>query len=142
MLTVSGKAVGRRQPLFADWSVPPPGDLGDGGEVTLRDLIGHVVRQEVAAFTRRQSDRRVLRVLTARQIEAAVETGKVEMGESDVPPQQVDPEDAVAVALQAFEDGLYLVVIDEQPQRELDRQVYLRPDSTVTFVRLTLLAGG
>jgi hypothetical protein len=142
MLTVSGKAVGRRRPLFADWSVPPPDNLGDGGDVTLRDVIEHVVRAEVAAFQQRQSDRQVLRALTARQIEAAVEAGKVEMGESEVPAQEVDPDEAVAVALQAFEDGLFLVVIDEQPQRELDRQVFLRPDSSITFVRLTLLAGG
>jgi hypothetical protein len=30
MLTVSGKALGRKKPLFADFSVPPPEYVGDG----------------------------------------------------------------------------------------------------------------
>ena len=34
MLTISGKALGKKKPLFADWSIPFPPDLGDGGAVT------------------------------------------------------------------------------------------------------------
>lgn len=48
----------------------------------------------------------------------------------------------MATALEAFEDGLYLVVVDEREQRSLDAQVFLQPDSTVAFVRLVMLAGG
>jgi hypothetical protein len=44
--------------------------------------------------------------------------------------------------LQAFEDGLYLVIVDGNEQRDLDQQVFLQPDSRVAFVRLALLAGG
>ena len=29
MLTVTGKAIGRRKPLFEDFSVPPPEDMGE-----------------------------------------------------------------------------------------------------------------
>jgi hypothetical protein len=142
MLTIRGKSLGRRQPLFADFSVaPPPGLRGDGG-VTLRDLIDHVVREEVAAFQRRQRDRLTLHALSARQIEEAAERGKIDSGGSDVQPQDVDPDAAVAVAIQAFEDGLYFVAIDERQVEQLDQQVFLRPDSQVTFIRLTLLAGG
>jgi hypothetical protein len=141
-LTISGKAVGARRPLFADFSIPfPPEFAGEGG-VTLRDLIGRVVRNEVQAFRQRQDERHVFRALTARQIAAAAEKGKIEMGGSEVPVEAVDEDEAIAVACQAFEDGLFLVVIDEEDHRELDRQIYVRPDSRVTFVRLTMLAGG
>ncbi len=142
MLTVSGKALGRKKPLFADFSIaPPPAARGDDG-ITLRQLIEHVVRAEVAAFKQRQRDRLELRVLSAREIDERLEKGKVESGASEVGLQGVDVEAAVGTALQAFEDGLYLVVVDDQQQPEIDRQVFLRPDSRVTFVRLTLLAGG
>ncbi|HEX2476926.1 MAG TPA: hypothetical protein VHK01_19390 [Lacipirellulaceae bacterium] len=141
-LTISGKAIGARRPLFADWSVPLPPDWGDAGGQTLRDLIGCVVRSEVRAFRERQSERQVLRALTAREIAAGAEKGKIEMGGSEVPIQSVDEDEAVAVACQAFEDGIYLVVIDGEEQRQIDREIHLRPDSHVTFVRLTLLAGG
>jgi hypothetical protein len=141
MITVTGKAVGRRKPLFADWSIPLPPDL-HGEATTLRDLLTRLVRTEVCAFRERQQDRGVFRALTAREIETGIERGKVEMGGSDVPIQAVDEEAAVATALQAFEDGLYLVVVDEQQHRRLDSQVYLQPDSRIALVRLTLLAGG
>jgi hypothetical protein len=142
-LTISGKALGARRPLFADWSLPLPPDWeASGGGRTLRDLIDAVVRGEVRAFRQRQEDRQVFRALTAREIAAGAERGKIESGGSDVPVQLVDEDEAVATACQAFEDGLFLVVIDGQEHRELDRQIFVQPDSRVTFLRLTLLAGG
>ena len=64
------------------------------------------------------------------------------MGESEVGIQAVDEDQAVGTALQAFEDGMYLVVIDDVEQTHLDQQVYLTEDSRITFIRLTLLSGG
>jgi hypothetical protein len=142
MLTIHGKAIGRKKPLFADWSIPLPPDLADGRGLTLRDLIARIVRAEVAAFRDRQEERRLVRALTARQIEEGVAMGKVDMGGREEPPPPVDEAAAVAAALQAFEDGLYLVVLDGQEQRRLDQEVFLQPDSAVTFVRLVMLAGG
>ena len=142
MLAVRGKALGRKKPLFADFSVPPPDDLGDGGEVALRDLIERVVRAEVQAFQTRQEQRQFIRALTATEIDSGAAAGKILSGGSEVPIQAVDEDQAVAVALEAFQDGMYLVVVDGQDHRQLDAQVYLRPDSQLTFVRLTLLAGG
>ena len=48
---------------------------------------------------------------------------------------------AIATALEAFVDGLYLVVIDDVGYTDLDAIVSLKPDSRVTFIRLTFLAG-
>lgn len=141
-LTISGKALGSRKPLFADWSIPFPPDWQGEGGLTLRDLIARVVRSEVQAFCERQQERQILRALTAREISAGAERGKIEMGGSEIGEQPVDEDEAVAAACQAFEDGLYLVVIDGEEQREIDRQIHVRPDSRVAFVRLTLLAGG
>lgn len=141
MLTIHGKALGRKKPLFTDWSIPFPPDLGDGGSLTLRDLIGRIVRAEVEAFTKRQHERRLFRALTEKQIQQGADQGRIETGGSELH-QKVNAEESVATALQAFEDGLYLVVVDEQEQRSLDAQVFLQPDSKVAFVRLVMLAGG
>lgn len=43
-LTTSGKALGSRRPLFADWSIPFLPQWRDEGGLTLRDLIARVVR--------------------------------------------------------------------------------------------------
>jgi hypothetical protein len=143
-VVVSGKALGRRKPLFEDFSVPvPPGDRADGagdGGLTLRDLVSRIVRHEVDAFHDRQERRQFLRSLSAREIERSVEGGKVDPG-GRLDHTKVDPDEAVAAALQGFEDGLYLVVLDGQEQRDLDAPVYPRPDSRITFVRLVFLAG-
>jgi len=141
MLSISGKALGRKKPLFADFSIPFPPDLGDGGSVTLRDLIDRVVRHEVAAFRQRQEDNKLIRVLTSRQIEEGAARGKIDSGGRELR-QHVDPEQAVATALEAFEDGLFLVSVDGAEQKNLDGQVFVNPDSRVTFIRLVMLAGG
>ena len=143
-MTITGKSIGRKKPLFSDWSIPLPpdwGDDGDGGR-TLRDLIEQIVRDEVAAFRTRQHDRQFIHALTAREIDAAAERGKIDMGGSDVGIQDVDVDDAVGTALQAFEDGIYMVVIDDVEQRSLDQQIFVDDESRVTFIRLTMLSGG
>lgn len=143
MLVIEGRSVGRREPLFSDFTVdlPPTVDRGSNG-ITLRQLLAKVVEHEVAAFDRRQTDRSALRVLTEREITAAQRTGKIAMGESEVPHTKVDVDTATGVAWQAFEDGIYLVLLDGIEQKELDRQVFPKEDSRLTLVRLTLLAGG
>jgi hypothetical protein len=142
MVTIAGKTLGRKKPLFADFSISFPPDLHEGGDrLTLRDLIARIVRAEVEAFRTRQAERKLVRALTARQIEEGTEKGKIDMGGRDLD-QKVDEESAVGAALEAFADGLYLVVVDDAEQKDLDREVFLQPDSCVTFIRLTLLTGG
>lgn len=139
-VVVSTRVLGRRRPLLADFSITPPDGAGDGEELLLRDLIDSVVRQEVACFAQRQASNRFDRVLSAREIADGSARGKIDpVGKSLQ--QTVDADDAVAAALQAFEDGLYLVIVDEVERRGLDEPVRLLPDSRITFVRLTFLAG-
>src|SRR5690606_2492367 len=111
----------------------------DGGR-TLRELIGFIVAAEVEAFRKRNEARRLDRVLSAAEIEEGEARGRISP-EGRGTPGAVDTEEAVAAAIQAFEDGLYLVVIDGQEHRDLEAQVFLRPDSRITFIRLVFLAG-
>ncbi len=41
-----------------------------------------------------------------------------------------------------FVDGFYFVFIDDEQQQYLDGEVYLKPNTHVTFLRLVPLAGG
>lgn len=141
MLVIEGRSLGSSRPLFEDWEAPPPPDESGESGLTLRELISHVVRQEVKAFLERQEARRLDRVMTARQIEDGVARGKISPEGRGVV-QRVDEGEAVAAAIQAFEDGLYLVLIDGAEQRELDAEVFVNEASRMTFVRLVFLAGG
>lgn len=141
MLTIDARAPGRRRPLIPDWQIPlPPDEVGRGEPLTLRRLISRIVAEEVRAFGRRQDERRLVRILSAREIDEGAATGRVDSGGRELH-QEVDEGQAIGVALQAFEDGLYLVLLDGREQRDLDEQIFPGPDSRVTFLRLTMLAG-
>lgn len=138
--TVTTRALGRRKPLLDDFSIPPPEFVRDGDDLRLRDLIEHVVRHEVCQFDRRQRTRQFDRCLTERQIDVGKEKGKIDPAARDAM-QKADLEAAVGAALQGFEDGLFLVIIDEVEYRSLDDVVRLMPDSRIAFIRLAFLAG-
>lgn len=140
-ITVGAKVAGQRRPLVPDWEVPLPAAVESGGTVTLRELLAHVVRQEVEAFRERREARRLTQVLSREQIEQSALSGQVRMGGREDEPD-VDPEQAVETALLAFQDGLYYVFVDEQQVTELDAPVPLRAASRLMFLRLVALAGG
>jgi hypothetical protein len=140
--TVEAKVIGQKRPLFTDWRIElPPLDENRGDHLKLQDLITSIVLKEVEAFQLRQEERKLARVMSRQEIERSAITGKVDPGERDLQ-QQVNGNDAVAVALQAFEDGLYFVFVDDVQQTSLDREVFLKTNSKVVFLRLTALVGG
>lgn len=141
-LLIEGKTFGRRQALFPEWSLPLPPEMS-GQPLTVRDLISRIVLEQVQAFGERRAERRFVRALTERQIADGVQRGKVDMGgrEEDEPDVD-DPQAAVATALQAFEDGLYYVFVDDEHRQSLDEEVSLGAETRVTFLRLVALAGG
>ena len=139
---IETRVLGKKSRPLDGWSAPtPPADADDGGDgLTLRGLIERVVRAEVRAFEQRERTRRFVRVLAEREISAAAARGKVDPG-GRAATGHVDEDGAVSAALQGFEDGLYLVVLDGVEQRDLERRVFVTDRSRLVFLRLTFLAG-
>jgi hypothetical protein len=135
-LTISSKVLGKSQNLFTSWQM----SLSEQ-PLTLAELLAQIVRSEVQAFSDRQADRRSTKVLGIIDIEAGVALGKVSSGGSDLE-QVVDVEGAIETALQAFQDGFYLVFIDDKHQEDLKAVVDLKVNSELLFLRLTPLVGG
>jgi hypothetical protein len=141
-IMVEGKVAGQKRSLFTDWRIElPPLDENQGDHLKLRDLITFIVMKEVEAFQLRQEKRKLAQVMSRQEIEQSVVTGKVDPGERDLQ-QQVIVDEAVGVALQAFDDGLYFVFVDDVQQTSLENEVFLKTDSKVVFLRLTALVGG
>jgi hypothetical protein len=107
----------------------------------LRELIAAVVTHEVQAFRERQEERKLALVLSPEQIEQGVVQGKIDLGERDLQ-QTVIASDAIKTALQAFEDGLYYVFLNDTQLEVLDEDVIVSHDNRMLFVRLVALAGG
>ncbi len=139
---VETRVIGKKTRPLDGWSIPtPPDEKADGGgPLTLRELITRVVRAEVSAFEKRERARRLIRVLSDREISEGAARGKIDSGGRPAT-GPVDEDVAVGAALQGFEDGLYLVILDGEEQRDLDRQVYVKAESRMVFLRLTFLAG-
>ncbi len=136
IITIEGKLPGNRRPLFPEWQMP----LADG-RLTLRAFLAQVVEAEVESFRSRQEERRFVRALTTKDIEAGLMKGKVDAGGRD-DKTEVNTQEAICTAIQAFEDGLYYVFVGEAQYTELDEPITIAPDSRVTFIRLVALAGG
>ncbi len=142
MIIVSAKIAGGKKPFLKDREMEIPGEIsGPGSSPDLATLIEMVVREEVASFHKRQEERKLVEILSKENIDAVLETGRVSMGGHDFE-QRVEPEKAVANALEAFEDGLYFVFIDDVKYERLDAPVVLKEGSRVLFLRLIALSGG
>jgi hypothetical protein len=111
------------------------------GPTTLRELIGAIVRAEVAAFADRAADERLVRVLTEQALDEGAVSGAIRSGGREVA-ADVDVHEAVSVALLAQADGLYQAIVDERPVDDLDEVLELRDGTAVMFLRLVPLAGG
>lgn len=139
-LTIEARIPGQRRALLADRSVPL--DLDPASDaLTLRELLTAIVTREVGAFDARQARDRLARVLLPAEIEQGAARGKIDLGGHDTQ-QTVDAAAAVAAALQAFEDRLFLVVLDGTQLAALDQPVVVHEGSHLLFVRLVALVGG
>ena len=136
---VEAAVPGRRQAATAEHALDL--DLPVDRPVPLRTVVEAVVRAEVDAFRRRAEEQRFVRVLTDRAIADGLAQGSVRSGGSEAA-TAVDTDRAVAAALLAHQDGLYKVIVDDEPVHDLDASVRLHPDSHLLFLRLVALAGG
>lgn len=129
------KALGKRKDVLP----PKPYELPEGIG-SLRELLTAFVETEVERYNSKEPELPLLSCLTAEEIEAQSETGKVSFGRlwSD---QKADKAKAVQTAIQAFADGLVRVLMDEAELTELDEPLSVHEGAVFTFVRLTFLAG-
>jgi len=129
------KSAGKRRPVLDN----TPYTLPDG-IASLRQLIEAVVRHEVDEYNNRGTENMLVPFLTETQISDQSTVGKIGFGRlySD---KKANLEKAIKTALQGFDDGLFRVIVGEREATELDKPLEINEDDTLTFIRLTFLAG-
>ena len=144
MVNVCVKVLGLRKPVIKNHPVQIPDKFFTmGKQLTLKDLLTFVVKEEVREFKLRQEENKLIRVLTEREIKEGEKVGKIDSGGKDHEFEQIiDDDRAVETALVAFDDGLYYVFIDKRQIKNPDEQIQLNENSEITFLRLVALAGG
>ena len=140
---VNIKSIGKKKPALAARPYVLP-DI----PATLRDLITSIIKTEVDSHNASSNllsdsekpDNMIFPFLTQVQIEDSSTAGKIGFGHvySD---KKAKPQKAVETALQGYEDGLFRLVINDTEVHELDAPINLKDGDTLTFIKLTFLAG-
>lgn len=105
---------------------------------SLRSLIEELVTQGVMSFNQRASAEPM--VLTSSQIEAQAKEGKISFG-TRYAGALAGVESSLQTAYGNFQDGLFRIFVDDVEYLELDGQVDIQENSTITIIRLTMLSG-
>ena len=106
-----------------------------GESISVRDLIRQRVAQEVEEYNKHQPS--VFRMLVQPS-----DTEKTLNGFKFPKPRLVDPEAQYEKAIEAFEGNGFIVLVDNHQVEALDTQISLRPETSVTFLKLVPLVGG
>ena len=118
-----------------------------GKPANVGELIEAAVRRVVADFNDRASRAEADtekdaggKVLTSADIADLAETGRIAFG-IVYNGKQVDADEAVANALQGYDDGLFRIFLNGGLLGEADEAIELCEGDLLTVVRLTFLAG-
>ena len=136
-IKVSVKQLGKKRPIVSQKTIEIE---ALPSSPNLQHLIKAVVKQQVYVFNQKLEEKPLIPFLLKEDIDQNTKKGKVGFG-SIYNDKKADDQAAIANALLAFQDGIYCVFIDEEQIEQLVQPILLKPDSVLTFVRLTFLAG-
>jgi hypothetical protein len=108
--------------------------------MTLRELLTVLVTNSVQEFNATETETSLASFLTNEEIKQQASIGKVGFG-SKYNDQKSDLQTAAMTAIQAFEDGLFRVFINEKEPYDLDGRLDLQEGDQLAFIKLTMLAG-
>ena len=106
-----------------------------GETITARELIRLRVFQEVETYN--QELPRAFRMLVQPS-----EAERTLNGFKFSRPRHVDPQAQFEKAIEAFEGNGFLVLVDDRQVEGLDEEIPLRPETSVSFLKLVPLVGG
>lgn len=107
----------------------------EASEVTVRDLIALRVRAEVRRYNNENGDR-FYGLVQPSDLEQMLNGPAVRRF------RPIDADRQVEVALKAFRDGRFLMLLPDRQAEELDEVVTLNDGDEVGFLRLVPLVGG
>lgn len=136
ILKINLKQIGERKQKIApvDFEYEPVPE-------TVRELIIQTVTRCVEDYNARvRAGENHTVPLSERQITDMADIGKIAFGITYGGKEQA-LDKAIDNALQAFEDGIYRVFLNETELEQLDGKICLGENDSLTFIRLTMLAG-
>jgi hypothetical protein len=105
------------------------------GRITVRELIRTRVYREVHEYNLDQPE----------YFQGLVQPGDAERslnGFKVRTRRRIDPERQFKMAIKAFYRNAFIILLDNRQVDELEEEIEIRPDTTVTFLKLLPLVGG
>lgn len=139
-INVTVKQLGRKHPIL---TTEPLEIAFEGSDISLENLLRLVVQQQVEAFNVKSfelEDEDYAKIPTENYLNILTDTGKVGFG-SIYNHRKADLEKAQENVIQAFEDGMFAVFYNDEQLDNLTQNINLSLQHTLTFIRLTFLAG-
>ena len=134
-LNVNVKSVSNRQNRIKTVIIPYDENIAD-----VRGLIEATVRFCVDGYNERRENSELLKTLSGMEIEDKASQGKVSFG-VNYGETNADPVKAAKDALEAFADGIVVIFADEEKLEHLDDKIEIKKIQSLTFIKLTMLAG-
>jgi hypothetical protein len=103
--------------------------------ITVRELIRSRVYQEVQDYNRRLPER-------FRGLVQPTDAEETLNGFKLKKPRQIDWKAQFDKALEAFEANRVVILVNERQAESLDEEIVVGPETSVSFLRLTMLVGG
>lgn len=103
--------------------------------VTVEGLIRTRVRREVADYNASRSEH-FRGLVQPSGAERTLNGFKMREG------RKIDPEEQCGKAVEAFGRNGFILLVDDRQAEKLDEEIEVRPEITVTFLKLVPLVGG
>ena len=139
-LVITVKQLGKKHPVLEAKNIEI---TTSKSTLMLQELLKLVVEQQVNQFISSSfefDDEDKTHLPMDNYLPLLTDTGKISFGalyNHNIP----DLDKSQEYAIQAFEDGLYAVFYGDDQIENLNQEINLSENKTVTFIRLTFLAG-
>ena len=136
-LNINVKQLGKRKPAVAPTTFDYPKKPS-----TLRELIQMTVTICVKEYNQRREETSTETPMSEEQITSDATVGKIAFDFS-YNNKKAEEQEAIDTALLAFEDGLFRMFLEDEELEytQLDNPLTIEEGQTLTFIRLTMLAG-
>lgn len=110
-------------------------------KVTGRSIVADSFARELASYRERHRHHDTPVWLDLPQLEEALQSGAVRFGSPDLAIKAIDDKLALRAAIEAVQDGIVLMFVDQLRVDDLDKPISLHSESIVRFIKLTALRG-
>lgn len=139
-IKVTVKQLGRKYPLLSEQRIEI---AFTDTKILLRELLKSIVQQQVEAFNEKSfelEDEDYAKIPQEDYLNILTDTGKAGF-ESIYNQKKADLEKAQKNAIQAFEDGMFVIFYNDEQLENLTQTIDLSLQHSFIFIRLTFLAG-